>query len=163
MTRFLLALLLPTVGWPCMCSTSGPPCHAAWKTSAVFFGTVVDLTRDSMKPDNRGTVQVNGFLGTHAIFEVAEGFIGMVGRGKSLEIRTGMGGGDCGYPFQRGESYVVYANENKDGVLVATTCSRTAPASKAQADLFYLRNLPNSGAFGYVYGVAGDRESAGRF
>jgi hypothetical protein len=70
-----------------------------------------------MQPDRRGIVQANGFLGTHAIFEVAEEYIGMQGRGKEVEIRTGMGGGDCGFSFERGQSYVVYANENKDGWL----------------------------------------------
>jgi hypothetical protein len=75
---------------------------------------------------------------------VAEGFIGMDGRGKRVEIRTGMGGGDCGYSFERGRSYVVYAYQDKDG-LVASLCTRTAPLERAQADLAYLRKLPDSG------------------
>ena len=162
MMRFLLGLALPVATWACSCSTGDPPCHAAWKASAVFAGTVVELTRDAMQPDSRGIVQANGFFGTHAIFEVAEGFIGMEGRGKRVEIRTGMGGGDCGYPFQRAESYVVYAYENTDGLLVANICSRTATVDRAQGDLAYLRSLRNSGQFGYIYGVAGNGEGAGR-
>jgi hypothetical protein len=39
-----------------------------------------------MQPDSRGIVQANGFFGTHAIFEVAEGFIGMEGRAKRVEM-----------------------------------------------------------------------------
>ena len=163
MMRFLLGLALPAAAWACSCSTNGPPCDAAWKVSAVFAGTVVELTRDALQPDSRGEVQINGFLGTRAIFDVAEGFIGMEGRGKRVEIRTGMGGGDCGYAFQRAESYVVYAYQNKDGLLVANICSRTATVDRAQADLAYLRSLPDSGPLGYVYGVAGDGETAGRF
>ncbi len=108
MMRFLLGLALPVAIWSCSCSSSdGPPCNAAWKASVVFAGTVVELTRDTRQPDSRGIVQVNGFLGTHAIFEVAEAFIGMEGRGKHVEIRTGMGGGDCGYRFERGQGYLV--------------------------------------------------------
>jgi hypothetical protein len=115
-----------------------------------------------MHPDSRGILQANGFFGTHAIFEAAEGFIDMEGRGKRVGIRTGMGGGDCGYPFQRAESYVVYAYENKDGLLIANICSRTATVDRAQSDLAYLLSLPNSGPFGYIYGVAGNGEGAGR-
>jgi hypothetical protein len=122
----LLGLTLPAATWACSCSTGVPPCEAAWKASAVFAGTVVELTRDAMRPDSRGVVQVNGFFGTHAIFELTEDFIGMEGRGKQVEIRTGMGGRDCGYPFQRAESYMVFAYENKEGLLVASICSRTA-------------------------------------
>ena len=163
MLRLLLVLALPVTGWACSCMASGPPCDAAWKTSAVFAGTVVDLTRKVMQPDSRGIVQGNGFLGTHVMFDVAEAFIGMDGRGKRVEIRTGMGGGDCGFPFERGERYVVYAHQDKDGLLIATICSRTAPFDRAQADLAYLRSLPQAGPFGYVFGVAGNPESAGKF
>jgi hypothetical protein len=123
--------------------SSGPPCQAAWKASAVFLGTVAEVTRESRQPESRGSVQVNGFLGTYAVFEIAEGFLGMDGRSERVEIRTGMGGGDCGYAFQLGQSYVVYAYQNKDRVLVASICSRTAPAHSAQEDLRYLRSLKN--------------------
>src|SRR5690348_15483278 len=111
MMRFLLSLALPSATWACSCLASGPPCDAAWKASAVFVGTVVELTRDVM-PNGKGAAPVNGFLRTHVVFEVAEAYVGMEGRGKRVEIRTGMGGGDCGYPFQRTQSYVVYAHEN---------------------------------------------------
>jgi len=158
MMRLFLSLALPAVTWACMCSSSGPPCDAAWKATAVFAGTVVELTRDAMPPDSRGVVQVSGFLGTHAIFEVTEPFIGIEGRGMRIEIRTGVGGGDCGYPFQRAQSYLVYAHENPDGSLVATICSRTTPVDRAQPDLAYLRSLSSSGKFGYVYGVASNGE-----
>src|SRR6185369_5505449 len=100
----------------CSCFPSGPPCEAAWKSPAVFAGKIVELTRETRAPGPG--VMINGFLGTHAIFEVTERFIGMQGRENRIEVRTGMGGGDCGFPFQLGESYVVYASENQ-GMLVA--------------------------------------------
>jgi hypothetical protein len=125
-------------------------------------GTVVELTRDVM-PNGKGAAPVNGFLRTHVVFEVAEAYVGMEGRGKRVEIRTGMGGGDCGYPFQRTQSYVVYAHENEDGQLVASICSRTAAVDRAQADLAYLRSVSSSAQFGYLYGVASNGEKAVRF
>lgn len=163
MVRILVGLILPGIGLACSCAGSSPPCQEAWRASVVFAGTVVDLSRDTMQPDSKGLVPVNGFLGTHAIFEVAEGFIGMQSRGKRIEIRTGMGGGDCGYRFQRGEKYVVYANENKEGMLVTSICSRTSPEDRAQADLAYLRQLPNAGPLGYVYGIVGNGEAPSQF
>jgi hypothetical protein len=161
MKRLLLCLAVPTLAWGCSCIAGGPPCEAAWKHAVVFAGTVVQLTHDTMQPDARGAVQVNGFLGTHATFAVTEGLLGMEGRGKQVEIRTGMGGGDCGYAFQQGERYVVYADQDKDGLLVTGICSRTAPVDGAQEDLAYLRTLPDHGQTGYVYGVAGDVEAKG--
>jgi len=161
--RFLLCTIFPAVVSACSCLESGPPCDAAWKASVVFSGTVVELTRDAMQPDNGGGLLVNGYLGTHAIFEVAEGFIGMEGRGRRIEIRTGIGGGDCGYPFERSEKYVVYASENKDGILVANICSRTAPEHRSQADLAYLRSSRFAGPFGYIYGMAGSAEGGSHF
>jgi len=160
--RLLIGLLLPVGMLACSCAPSGPPCEAAWRTPVVFAGKIVELTRETRTPDARGSVQFNGFLGTHAIFEVTEPFLGMQGRESRVEVRTGMGGGDCGIPFQLGESYVVYASEG-DGSLVAGMCSRTATIDRAQADLEYLRALPKAGPLGYVYGTAGNAEKTGHF
>ncbi|WP_420128697.1 hypothetical protein [Longimicrobium sp.] len=52
-------------------------------------------------------------------------------------VLTGMGGGDCGFAFRRGESYLVYAHEN-GGVLRAGMCGRTAAVSQARADVHEL-------------------------
>ena len=161
--RILVAVALPTVGLACSCISAGPPCQAAWNESVVFVGTVVELSRDTRQPDRKATVEVNGFLGTHAIFEVAEGFIGIEGLRKQVEVRTGMGGGDCGYSFQRGEKYVVYASESKDGTLVTSICSRTMHEDRAQADLAYLRQLPKAGPLGYIYGIVADGGAPAHF
>ncbi len=85
MLRFLFALALPAILPPCSCMTGSPPCEAAWKASAVFLGTVAELTHERREPDASGSIQANGFLGTHATFEVAEALIGMAGRGKAGE------------------------------------------------------------------------------
>jgi hypothetical protein len=50
-------------------------------------------------------------------------------------VFTGSGGGDCGFPFRRGESYLVYASANTDGWLGTGICGRTAELSRAAADL----------------------------
>ena len=155
MTRLLLTLAIPATTWACSCMASGPPCEAAWKASAVFLGTVLDISRESAPKD--------GFLGTHVTFQVAEPFIGMEAYGKEVEIRTGRGGGDCGYPFTAGKSYVVYVYKTKEGLLVSSICSRTSPADGAQADLDYLRSLKKALPSSFVFGVVGNSESGFRY
>ena len=72
----------------------------------------------------------------------------------AAETITGSGGGDCGYPFKVGESYLVYAYRNsKDKQLYAGICSRTRPLSQASEDLQYLQSLATSSAEGTIYGV----------
>jgi hypothetical protein len=136
-----------------------PPCQAAWTATAVFAGTVVDLTREQRPPDEHGVVQMNGYLGTQATFDVAEGFVGMSGRGRRVLIRTGMGGGDCGYGFRLGQTYVVYAYSAPDGRLTTGICTRTALIENAGDDLAYLRSLSSGLPASFVAGVAGPGES----
>jgi hypothetical protein len=40
--------------------------------------------------------------------EVVEAFSGVPG--KTIEVLTGSGGGDCGFPFKEGAAYVVYGS-----------------------------------------------------
>ena len=163
MLRWLLLLMAALPALPCSCMSSGPPCEAAWKVDAVFFGKVVELHHDRKEPDSNGSIQFNGFLGTHALFEISESFRGITGGTKQIEIRTGMGGGDCGYPFKLGESYVVYARRSKDDLLVTSICSRTAPAERAEADLQYFHNFKANATNGYVYGQVSDGHSKPKY
>src|SRR5213593_2022912 len=61
--------------------------------------------------------------------------------------------GDCGYPFEVGHEYLVFANENQGNVTV-TICSATQPSKVAVARIEQLRalrdgtNLPD--AYGFV-------------
>ena len=48
---------------------------------------------------------------------------------QEVTISTGQGGGDCGYRFQVGDEYVVYAY-GSDGRLSTNICQRTAPLSE---------------------------------
>lgn len=154
MRRLAIGLLFAVATHACSCAENGPPCEAAWKASVVFAGTVVDLTRDVRVPD--------GTLAVHVTFDVTEPFIGMEGRGKRVEIRTGVYSAQCGYPFQRAADYVVYAYE-RNGTLIANICSRTARADRAAADLAYLRGLRTAGPTGSIFGFAGGPGREGHF
>jgi hypothetical protein len=54
---------------------------------------------------------------------------------------------DCGYNFQPGETYLVYAdNDEETGQLATSICHRTSRLSDAGADLAYLYYFRNGGA-----------------
>jgi 5-hydroxyisourate hydrolase-like protein (transthyretin family) len=71
----------------------------------------------------------------------------------TVEVTTGMGGGDCGYEFKDRERYVVYAHRSSDGRLVTGICTRTRLASQAADDLTFLGQMWSPAASGHVFGV----------
>jgi hypothetical protein len=117
----------------CSCADPGPPCRALPQSDAVFVGKVQEID-EREEAGTRGAVR-------RVRFSVEENFRGAgVERGASLEVVTGFGGGDCGYGFERGERYLVYAQHRAGGdSLYAGICSRTARLADAADDLAYLR------------------------
>jgi 5-hydroxyisourate hydrolase-like protein (transthyretin family) len=84
-------------------------------------------------------------------FEVAQTFRGELT--VKAEIVTGWGGGNYGYSFNDGETYLVYASRNKENQrLYTSVCTRTRPISQASGDLDYIRNLPNMDAGAVIFG-----------
>lgn len=121
----------------CSCIQPGPPCQEYWRADAIFVGTVTSSERTSRVPAQFGT-------GRRVTFTVASGFKGTAG--DTAIVNTGLGGGDCGYPFKIGESYVVYASLRADGTLTTGICSRTALLSKAAEDVAYATALADGTA-----------------
>jgi hypothetical protein len=71
--------------------------------------------------------------------------------GREVEVMTGFGDADCGYPFKVGKQYLVYASHwGKDQKLYAGICSRTRLLSEAEEDLAYFRNLPRENTGGKI-------------
>lgn len=65
-------------------------------------------------------------------------------------LLTGLGRGDCGYPFEVGQNYLVYAYGPDVDHLGTNICQRTAPLSAGGKDLKILgrrvrRNVARSG------------------
>src|SRR5437868_10960043 len=56
-------------------------------------------------------------------FQVKEVFRG--DKQDTLDVWTGFGGGDCGFLFQKGETYLVYAGHDGRRRLTTDICSRT--------------------------------------
>jgi hypothetical protein len=135
----LLSLAAPAKA--CSCIAPGPPCQAYGRSSAVFSGQVLEIV-----PFDGG-----GYPQKLVRFAVSEAFRGI--SGSSVEIVTGNGGGDCGYPFKVGESYLVYSHSSpQDNRHYAGICSRTAPLSEASQDIEYLRGLSVAEPGGQIFG-----------
>ena len=67
------------------------------------------------------------------------------GAGQVLTVWTDSG--DCGYNFQAGETYLVFADDDEEtGQLATSTCHRTSRLSDAGADLAYLYYFKNGGS-----------------
>lgn len=119
----------------CTCMPPGSPCRAYGGASAVFVGTVTGVR------EKRRAGQDVDWTPRAFRFAVEQAFLGV--EGAEVEVSTGTGGGDCGYGFREGESYLVYANrDEKGGRLVTGICMRTRPVSDAAEDLEFLRGLP---------------------
>lgn len=145
-----LFFLLPASIQACSCAGSGLPCQAFWSAEAVFSGEVEKISETSV---DMSTSKDRKFIFQQNLvrFAVSEKFRGI--SGDSVEIITGRGGGDCGYKFEVGQSYLVYAYKNpKTGKLGTGICTRTQLLSKAGEDLEYFRSLKNAELGSTIYG-----------
>ena len=137
-TLALLSLSRPAAA--CSCIGTRPACQAFWDPGAVFAGKVVSI-------EPQATDGVPSFGDRRVRFEVGEAFSGVTTA--VVDVYTGQGGGDCGYAFAVGASYLVYAYQAPGTPRLTTgICSRTRLMSKAAEDLAYLRTLTTTGALG---------------
>lgn len=160
----LISLLVLLSGTPperaaaapmCTCiSPKRPACEMWWQTSAVFVGRAVRIR--TVSEETIDGVQVSKIV----TFRVAERFQGASGE-RELEVRTGSGGGDCGFDFRQNENYLVYAARSPlTGSLETGICTRTARIEEAATDLAFLRGLGEAEPLVSVYGfVYRDRET----
>jgi len=113
----------------------------------VFVGKVVAIDTQSPQPGPE-----RGYLQRRIRLEVLERFQGALEG--NVTLLTGLGGGDCGYPFQVDGIYVVYAHEDRANspILGTGICTRTAPVERAKEDLAFLRSLASKGPEGRIFG-----------
>jgi len=95
--------------------------EAREKSKAVFVGKVVEVVSD---PRNFYVV---------VKFKVESSW--KQGYSDEVAVRTGRGGGDCGYHFEAGESYLVYAYSSEAKKLETNICQRTRGVADATDDL----------------------------
>jgi hypothetical protein len=134
----------------CQCLSPGPACQTMWQAPTVFAGEVVSID-DVTEPSGIATLPAFPMRRVH--LRVREAFRGT--RADKVDVLTGRGGGDCGYPFSVGASYVVHAYPQPDGTLGTGICEPTKLLSEATADLAYLRAVPSTNdAHGRIFGTA---------
>ena len=91
------------------------------KSQAVFVGKVLEIVR----PSESYSVIVK--------FRVESSWKGKLLA--ELSLTTGRGNGDCGYPFEVGQKYLVYAYGSDENGLATNICQRTSGLIDAAADL----------------------------
>jgi len=107
---------------------------AAAGSDAVFAGKVLAVaTGIEVMGDDEDDVWPR----RHFTFEVSQQYRGHV-QPKTI-ISTGFGGGDCGFEFEIGDTYLVYADIEDNGALETSICHRTRHIKYAGTDLRYLR------------------------
>ncbi len=166
--RLLVAAALVLMPWTrllaCSCVGGSTPCGAAGSSAAAFTGTVADIadppptivTPAAPTPQTRRS-PAGRLAGSPAAplrplrtvrIRIGEVLSGVEPSQKEIEILTGVGGGDCGYPFRTGADYVVYAYKNSDGNLETGICSRTRPLAQAASDVAYFHSMTGASSTG---------------
>lgn len=114
-------------GFPCTCVPPDTPTEELEKSDAVFAGTVIELRVDTLRVDN-----VNVLLFRKAKFEVLAVWKGLdLG---DVTVMTPFETSACGFAFEQGTSYLVYAFLVNDS-LSTNICTRTKKLSEAEEDL----------------------------
>ncbi len=115
----------------CSCVRSGSPVAEYKSTPIVFIGTVKSVKEDKIKIERFGKeVEVRTKL--TAYLDVDESFKGIPE--KEATILTGGGGGDCGFHFEVGEKYLIFASpldkNNSGNIVSATVFGNSNPSPK---------------------------------
>lgn len=140
---FLLLAFAPSIIHACSCISVGNGCTRGWDTSAgvVFLGKVTEKI-DQARPNAAGVVDLSAGYAVH--FSIEESFYGGAEARSDTVVYTGSGGGDCGYPFVVGTSYLVYAGVH-DGRLSTGICNGTQPEIMVGGLLKQLRAIRDTG------------------
>lgn len=88
---------------------------------AIFSGKVIEITKQPQ----------NFYVSVRLLIE--NSWKGKLS--KEITIVTGLGGGDCGYPFEVGESYLIYVSGSVESRFSTSICSRTTNLLNAAEDL----------------------------
>jgi hypothetical protein len=138
----LVIIICPAIFFACSClRTPNPPCRSYWNTPVIFDGIVTEFVAIEDNP--------NGFENRKAKFKVENTYKGI--KTEEVDIYTGDGGSDCGFPFRVGERYLVYAYGDSN-YLSTTYCARTANLKNANEDLDYFKQLSLMKEGGLIYG-----------
>src|SRR5262245_10077945 len=140
---------LPSSGSACSCAGPLTVCEAYDAATAVFTG-VVSLISDTSIKLEAGSQSLT-YAGKLVRFSVEHVYKGQ--ESAELSVETGSGGGDCGYHFEAGIRYLVYAYAATQGRLGTGICTRTNLFADASEDLDYVLGRPESKTTTRISGV----------
>ena len=132
--------IVATETFACSCRQKSSVCNAFGDANAVFIGKVIEGNSVERMSDmlKAGTKDLT------FTFKVSRSFVGAKAD-QTIQIHTGFGFGDCGFPFEKGEEYIVYAYQRGDSKVLSTgICTRTTHISRAQDDIDGLDELYKS-------------------
>ena len=132
----------------CSCMGPNPVCSAYAKTDVLFVGKVLEIVEPDPPIDQSTPREL--FQSRLVRLSVNESFRGDASN--MVSVLTGRGGGDCGYPFKVGETYLVYASK-VNGSLQTGICSRTRPLDQAVEDLEFLHSLSSQSHGASIFGT----------
>jgi hypothetical protein len=125
--KLFLVLFLSCIGLgydviACSCLQPLSPNEAVDKAVAVFVGRVVlgEVREFTLKGPNGKDIQ---YQRRNYRFQVEEVIKGSLGR--TVEVHTGIDSAQCGYSFDIGNEYLVYAHGPSTKDLWISSCSRT--------------------------------------
>jgi len=148
----LLFMLTPAVATACTCALMPSTCDLEWKRGEiVFLGKVIALDSNP-NPPSAAEYRFPGQIAVH--FSVTENFRGGAGVGQEIIVHTGVGGGDCGYPFKVGTSYLVYAL-NYQNQLTTSICTQTSPEVMVAGVMRELRAVRDGDGRASLFGTIG--------
>jgi hypothetical protein len=139
----LVAALRPGIASACSCMASALPCGSL-EGSSVFIGTV--QSRSDSPQEGNANPSRSGYNFTIA---VVEAFAGV--KGEEVTVRTPTDTAACGYPFEIGQTYLIYATATQGGYSVSL-CSRTRRISAASDDLALIRAAAKGQTTSRVFG-----------
>lgn len=117
----------PSITSACSCADLPSVAQEFERSKAVFSGKVIEIKEKT---------SLKGYTIHSVLFEVTNTWKGV--KQSQLILSTGQGDGDCGYPFKKGQEYLVYADDsNMYGAtsLASVICDRTDILSTSQEDL----------------------------
>lgn len=122
--------LMPDRVWACSCAYNDSVQEEMAKRTAVFSGRVVDLEKKRQGLTSSSADPVFVHLETDRVWKGQE-------LGRKITVSTALSGASCGYTFEEGREYLVYAHGEMDQLQVSL-CSLTKPLIDADSDLLLL-------------------------
>ena len=119
LTLGLIEIGANSLGFACECKRNNSVEQEFSDSKSVFVAMVIEI-KDS-KPDAFVTLRVE---------KMWKGV-----KTETIVVLTDNRGKGCGYIFNKGERYLVYAFEDRDGALRTDVCTRTADVNSAAGDL----------------------------